>query len=197
MRYTSALKILQYMRASYGRQPSISTVCRGVALSYQPTHYHIKQLEKLAVLGTIKSGRESLCMFVNSPAAALWLAMLCQHQKAAGLAAELLRGLRPYLSQHRGEFDCIAVLPEENRLIATTQGAKKRLSSSLAARCRAITAALRVETLDRGGLLDHFGAESGLVWTRRAVIIAGHQDFWEYALTAGEGLGLVLPPPAE
>ncbi len=199
MRHTSALQILRYMRANYGRKLSISAVCRGVELSYQPIYYHIRQLEKLAVLGTFKFGRESLCMFVNSPATALWLGMLCheQQKQATGLPAELTAGLRPYLSQRWDAFDCIAVLLEENRLIAVLKSLETQAADSIVARCQALSAVLRVELMDSGQFLQHFETASGLIWAQRAVIIAGHQDFWQYALAAGEGLGLVLPAPSD
>jgi len=199
VRYTSALQILRYMRANYGRQLSISAVCRGVALSYQPIHYHIRELEKLTVLGTSRLGRESLCMFVNSSATALWLGMLCreQQQQATGLAAELTVGLRPHLSRRWQAFDCIAVLPEESRVIAVLKDLEDHTVTSIVARCQAVSAALEVDLMSAGEFLEHFGAASGLAWAQRAVIIAGHQSFWQYALTAGEGLGLVLPAPTD
>ncbi len=199
MRYTSALQILRYMRTHFGEKPSISAVCRGVTLSYQPTHYHIQQLEQLLVLGTIKSGREVLCLLVNSPPTSLWLGMLCQReqQRLEGLPGQLISGLRPHLEQHWHDFDCIAVMPEENRLIAVTQHPGPQPAESLSARCHAISPDLLVEAMNAEQFLEHCETRSGIRWARQAIIVSGHQPFWRYALTAGEGLGLVLGSPAD
>lgn len=199
MRYTSALQILRYMRTHFGEKPSISAVCRGLTLSYQPTHYHIQQLEELSVLGTIKSGREVLCLLVNSPATALWLGMSCQReqQRLKGPPGQLVSGLRPHLQQHWHDFDCIAVMAEENRLIAVTRSADTQPAARLTARCHAISPHLLVETMNAQQFLEHCETRSGIRWARQALIVSGHQPFWHYALTAGEGLGLVLGSPAD
>jgi hypothetical protein len=194
MRYTSALQILRYMRAHFGEKPNISAVCRGVTLSYQPTHYHIQQLEELSVLGTLKSGREVLCLLVNSPATALWLGMLCQRERKrlAGPTGQLVSGLQPYLEQHWYDFSCIALMGQENRLIAVTQASNREPAARLTARCQAIAPALLVEAMTAEEFLEHLETRSGIKWAREAIIVSGHQPFWHYALSAGEGLGLVL-----
>lgn len=196
MRYTSALTVLEYMRENYGRRQSISEICRGVDLSYQPTHFHIKELEAAGVLCTVKAGRQSICQFINTTSTALWLGMLCNSQTSAadGIVGELTERLAPYIRRHYSAFDCIAVLAGENRLIAVPKTANQQPSESIVARCAIISGVLQAEVFSASEFMDHFETPSGILWAQSATIIKGHQEFWHYALTVGEGLGLVLPP---
>lgn len=195
MRYTSALTVLEYMRHNYGHRQSISEICRGVDLSYQPTHFHIKELEAIGVIGTTKAGRESICMFVNTTTTALWLGMLCNNWAAetSGIVGELAHRLHPYIRRNYSAFDCIAVFADENRLIAVPKTANPQPSESIITRCKAISGALRAEIYSAGEFTDHFETPSGILWAQSATVIKGHQEFWQYALAAGENLGLVLP----
>jgi hypothetical protein len=75
MRHDSALKVIAFLRENLGRPVSILEVCRGIALSYQPTHGHIRELEEWGVVVTERRGRQVRCALKGSDAAAIWLAL--------------------------------------------------------------------------------------------------------------------------
>lgn len=193
MRYTSVVEILRHLRSGYGEKPSISAVCRGISLSYQPTYYHIKELEKLGVVATQRVGKQSPCEFVNSPGAALWLGLICEAdaRAARGTAGALVAGLRPHLQHDYNAMDCIVYAAAQDQIIAVSRQPAAEAGRSLRRRCRTIAPDVEASLLDVDGCMEYLATAAGLQCVREAVVIAGHQQFWHYALRSGEGLGLV------
>ncbi len=193
MRYTSAVEILRYLRSSYGEKPSISAVCRGISLSYQPTYYHIKELEKLGVVATHRVGKESPCELVNSPATALWLGLICEadSQAAGGIARKLLEGLRPHLYHDRNALDCIAFVGTQSHTIAVSRAGSDDAGRRLAHRCKSIAPTVSFSLFTVDEFISYLATGAGCQCVREAVIISGHQQLWHYALQSGEGQGLV------
>jgi hypothetical protein len=196
VRYTSVVEILRHLRSGYGEKPSISAVCRGISLSYQPTYYHIKELEKLGVVATQRVGKQSPCELVNSPGAALWLGLICEAdaRTARGTAGALVSGLRPHLQHDYNALDCIVCVAAQSRIIAVSRQPAADAGRSLRRRCRTIAPEFESTLLDVDGFMEYLATAAGLQCVREAVVIAGHQQFWHYALRSGEGLGLVRAP---
>lgn len=202
MRYTSVVEILRYLRSGYGEKPSISAVCRGISLSYQPTYYHIKELEKLGVVATQRVGRQSPCELVNSPGTALWLGLICEADArlAPGTAGGLVAGLMPHLRHDYNAVDCIVFVEAEDRVVAVSRCPSEEAGRSLARRCVALAPRTGFALLDPEELMEYLATDTGRQCVREAVIVSGHQQFWHYALQSGEGLGLVRalgPPPGK
>jgi hypothetical protein len=76
VRYESALKVVRSLKEAMGQPLSIRAICRRIALSYQPTHKHVRALEAEGVLRTEKRGREVLCELAYTPATTLWLGLV-------------------------------------------------------------------------------------------------------------------------
>ncbi|MFP3904743.1 MAG: winged helix-turn-helix domain-containing protein [Armatimonadota bacterium] len=190
MRYTSAMTIIRHMRRNFGKPLSISDICRGVDLSYQPVHFHVKQLQELSVLSVEKSGRESLCRFTTSEASALWLGLLTQANRRhyEGLVKELADGLAGDLRESWSSYQCVSVCREQNSLIAVNDEADE---TSITSACEEISPALDVRAVDRDDFLDFLQTAEGIVWIRSSAVLLGHQRFWQYALHAGFTAGLV------
>ncbi|MFO7947634.1 MAG: hypothetical protein R6V19_12560 [Armatimonadota bacterium] len=193
MRYTSAMTIIRFMRRNFGKSLSISDICRGVDLSYQPVHFHVKQLQDMSVLSIEKSGRESLCRFTTSEAAALWLGLLTQAggRQYRGLVKEVATGLAGHLRESWSSYLCVSICRQQNRLIAVNTGGD---ADPISAACKEISPALDVWAMDGGDFMGFLETAEGIVWIRSAAVLVGHQRFWQYALHAGLQAGLVAGP---
>ncbi len=182
------------MRRNFGKPLSISDICRGVDLSYQPVHFHVKQLQDMSVLSIEKSGRESLCRFTTSEAAALWLGLLTQANRRyyRGLIKELASGLAGHLRESWSSYQFVSVCRQQNRLIAVDDEADEKAITSAS---EEISAALDVRAMAGSDFLDFLETADGIVWIRTAAVLLGHQRFWQHALHAGLRAGLVADNP--
>jgi DNA-binding transcriptional ArsR family regulator len=194
MRYESAMKVIGCLRASLGEPLSISAICSRIALSYQPTYRHVRELEAAGVLTTERAGREVLCRLADSHTAALWLALASagdgEQTRPGGpdrLAAQLGEAAR---AGRLGEILGLAVIPgEDGRQVLAlaptggdTQAIRARITNLCAANGVADADPL---VLDR----EQFARRLLQEWTPvgfadRAHILAGHQALWEAVLAA-------------
>lgn len=192
MRHTSALKIIGFMRRNFGIPLSISAICRGVELSYQPVHFHIRELENLGVLGVRKEGRASICRFVASETASLWLALYTAQSDVFSETSPdaTAEDVQTYLAESWPKYECISCTGEEGRAIVVPSAP---VDEELAGECEDVFAAWDLQVFSPEDFAAFLETGEGVEWIRSADVLFGHQRFWRYALAAGVASGLVVP----
>jgi DNA-binding transcriptional ArsR family regulator len=204
MRHDSALKVIAFLRENLGRPVSILEVCRGIDLSYQPTHGHIRELEELGVVVTERRGRQVCCALNGSDAAAIWLALESEvrWREIGGEVKRLGEALRADLTQTlRGKLLSVVVAMEPDRprqrvwvLVAEPSARRQaeEVSTWVGERLRR---PLEVAVGTSDDLLRwlHDDAQ-GRTLRLGALPIYGRERFWELML-AGTPRSPSTPPP--
>lgn len=204
MRHESALKIVRFLKSTYGTPVPILRISQAVGLSYQPTHKHVRALEKQGTIETAKQGREVLCRLKATEAAHLWLGMLALEDRArlardgqvVGQMAGILRDTVPDLPTEGLEALALRV-PETGgapRVVLLVESyAREGLRRHFVTRCGDLAegAVFEVYTFAEvaASLADPLEHAR---WIAESTPLYGQQRFWEAVLPCGQ-----MPPLVE
>lgn len=203
MRYESALKIVRFLKSTYGTPVPILRVSQSVGLSYQPTHKHVRALEKQGAIETAKQGREVLCRLNATEAAHLWLGMvaledrarLAQGSEVVGQMAGVLREAVPDLPTEGLEALALraAGSGEPTRVVVFVESyARETLRRHFVTRCGDLAEGAVFEVYTFAELataladpLEHAR------WIAESTPLYGQQRFWEAVLPCGQAPALL------
>ena len=194
MRYESALQVIGFLKQVYGTPVPILRIAQNIDLSYQPTHKHVRTLEQLGVIETLKSGREVLCRLRASEATHVWLALLAlAHRslllKDSGPMGEIAATLRRTVSQlTTAGLQSVAVREptEDNEpeiILLVEDSARRSLLRRFRARCRSVHAKAQVVAVTCGELDEQLADPlERQDWVAHMSPLHGEQHFWAAVL---------------
>jgi DNA-binding Lrp family transcriptional regulator len=203
VRYESAVKIVRFLKSTYGTPVPILRISQSVGLSYQPTHKHVRALERQGTIETAKQGREVLCRLKATEAAHLWLGMVALEDRArlaqggeiVGQMAGILREAMPDLPTEGLEALALrsAGADETLRVVMFVESyARESLRRHFMTRCGDLAqgAVFEVYTFAEvaAALADPLEHAR---WIAESTPLYGQQRFWEAVLPCGQAPALV------